>query len=64
MLEQQEYKSEGIDISHINFKDNKNILVIIIFILFYNVVILHGKHFENSDYTIVNVLMLLGVLLS
>ncbi|XP_065915839.1 myosin-IIIb-like [Dysidea avara] len=26
MLEQQEYKSEGIDVSNINFKDNRNIL--------------------------------------
>jgi len=27
MLEQQEYQSEGIDITAINFKDNKPILV-------------------------------------
>ena len=27
MLEQQEYQSEGIDITSINFKDNKPILV-------------------------------------
>ena len=28
MLEQQEYQSEGIDITSINFKDNKPILVV------------------------------------